>query len=58
VHPSWGGSSNPVQTPSFGIHTDVATCFRSFERMRAVADVILPSHDANVLTPSVDPAGQ
>jgi N-acyl homoserine lactone hydrolase len=31
------------------LHTDVATCFRSFERMRAVADVILPSHDLDVL---------
>jgi N-acyl homoserine lactone hydrolase len=34
---------------ALGLHTDVATCFRSFERMRAVADVILPSHDLDVL---------
>jgi glyoxylase-like metal-dependent hydrolase (beta-lactamase superfamily II) len=43
---------------ALGIHTDVATCFRSFERMRAVADVILPSHDLNVLKQAVYPAGQ
>jgi glyoxylase-like metal-dependent hydrolase (beta-lactamase superfamily II) len=41
---------------ALGIHTDVATCFRSFERMRAVADVILPSHDVDVLKTSVFPA--
>jgi N-acyl homoserine lactone hydrolase len=38
--------SGPI---ALAIHTDVATCFRSFERMRAVADVILPSHDLDVL---------
>ena len=46
---------------ALGIHTDVATCFRSFERMRAVADVVLPSHDAAVLQtpvyPGPSPAG-
>jgi glyoxylase-like metal-dependent hydrolase (beta-lactamase superfamily II) len=31
------------------IHVDVAACYRSFERMRAVADVVLPSHDLDVL---------
>jgi glyoxylase-like metal-dependent hydrolase (beta-lactamase superfamily II) len=40
-----------------GIHTDVASCFRSFERMRAVADVILPSHDVNVLKQVMYPIG-
>ena len=40
---------------ALGIHTDVATCFRSFERMRAVADVILPSHDLDVLKSSTYP---
>jgi N-acyl homoserine lactone hydrolase len=44
--------SGPI---ALAIHTDVATCFRSFERMRAVADVILPSHDADVLKTSVYP---
>jgi len=32
-----------------GIHIDVAACFRSLERMRSIADVILPSHDVSVL---------
>jgi len=39
-----------------GIHIDVAACLRSFERMKAVADVILPSHDLEVLKHSVYPA--
>jgi glyoxylase-like metal-dependent hydrolase (beta-lactamase superfamily II) len=47
--------SGPI---ALGIHTDVATCFQSFERMRAVADVILPSHDMNVLQHAVYPARQ
>ena len=38
-----------------GIHTDVAACFRSFDRMRAIADVILPSHDPEVLKHPVYP---
>ena len=42
---------------ALAIHTDVATCFRSFERMRAVADVILPSHDMSVLQHDVYPIG-
>lgn len=46
-------NSGPI---ALGIHTDVATCFRSFERMRAVADVILPSHDADVLKAAIYPA--
>jgi N-acyl homoserine lactone hydrolase len=32
-----------------GLHIDVAACLRSMERMRTVADVILPSHDVKVL---------
>jgi hypothetical protein len=36
----------------------VATCLRSFEHMRAVADVILPSHDMDALKQAVYPAGQ
>ena len=44
--------SGPV---ALALHTDVATCFRSFERMRAVADVILPSHDLEVLKHDVYP---
>jgi len=47
--------SEPI---ALGIHTDVATCFRSFERMRAVADVILPSHDMGVLKQAMYPAGR
>ncbi len=39
-----------------GIHIDVAACLRSFERMRAVAEVILPSHDLRVLDHPVYPA--
>jgi glyoxylase-like metal-dependent hydrolase (beta-lactamase superfamily II) len=46
------GESGPIPP---GIHTDVATCFRSFDRMRAVADVILPSHDLEVLKHPVYP---
>jgi glyoxylase-like metal-dependent hydrolase (beta-lactamase superfamily II) len=46
--------SGPI---ALAIHTDVATCFRSFERMRAVADVILPSHDMSVLEHDVYPVG-
>jgi N-acyl homoserine lactone hydrolase len=38
-----------------GIHTDVASCLRSFDRMRAVADAILPSHDPEVLKHPVYP---
>jgi len=38
-----------------GIHIDVAACFRTFERMRTLADVILPSHDAEVLKHPVYP---
>jgi N-acyl homoserine lactone hydrolase len=38
------------------IHVDVAACYRSFERMRAVADVVLPSHDMDVLRQPVYPA--
>ena len=38
-----------------GIHTDVAACLRSFDRMRAAADVILPSHDLDVLKHPVYP---
>jgi len=45
--------SEPI---ALALHTDVATCFRSFERMRAVADVILPSHDLEVLKHDVYPA--
>lgn len=45
--------SGPI---ALALHTDVATCFRSFERMRAVADVILPSHDLEVLKHDVYPA--
>lgn len=44
--------SGPI---ALALHTDVATCFRSFERMRAVADVILPSHDLDVLKHDVYP---
>lgn len=44
--------SGPI---ALALHTDVATCFRSFERMRAVADVILPSHDMDVLRHEVYP---
>jgi N-acyl homoserine lactone hydrolase len=38
-----------------GIHTDVAACLRSFDRMRAAADVILPSHEMDVLKHPVYP---
>jgi glyoxylase-like metal-dependent hydrolase (beta-lactamase superfamily II) len=38
-----------------GIHTDVAACLRSFDRMRAAADMILPSHEMEVLKHSVYP---
>jgi glyoxylase-like metal-dependent hydrolase (beta-lactamase superfamily II) len=40
-----------------GIHVDVASCLRSFQRMREVADVILPSHDGEVLRQPVYPCG-
>jgi N-acyl homoserine lactone hydrolase len=38
-----------------GIHVDVAACFRSFERIREEADVILPSHDPEVLRHPIYP---
>ncbi len=38
-----------------GIHIDVAQCFRSLEKMRGMADVILPSHDPVVLRQEVYP---
>ena len=38
-----------------GIHHDLAACFQSFERMGALADVILPGHDAGVLKHPVYP---
>jgi glyoxylase-like metal-dependent hydrolase (beta-lactamase superfamily II) len=41
-----------------GIHTEVAVCLRSFDRMRAVADVILPSHDLEVLKHPVYPISE
>lgn len=49
-----GTKDSPPVAPA--IHTDVATCFRSLERMRAAADVILPSHDEDVLRHPVYPA--
>lgn len=39
-----------------GIHTDVSQWLRSFDRMRSLADVILPSHDVEVLKQAVYPA--
>ncbi|MCX5734613.1 MAG: N-acyl homoserine lactonase family protein [candidate division NC10 bacterium] len=46
-----------VLLPAPGIHTDVAACLRSFDRMRAAADVILPSHEMEVLKHPVYPIG-
>jgi N-acyl homoserine lactone hydrolase len=39
-----------------GIHTDVAVSLRSLEKMRAVADVILPSHDPIILMHPIYPS--
>jgi N-acyl homoserine lactone hydrolase len=38
-----------------GLHVDVGACLRSMERMRMVADVILPSHDLRILETPVYP---
>jgi N-acyl homoserine lactone hydrolase len=38
-----------------GIHTDVASCLRSLDRMRREADVVLPSHDLAVFDRAVYP---
>jgi len=32
-----------------GLHVDVRACLRSMDRMRTLADVILPSHDSKIL---------
>jgi N-acyl homoserine lactone hydrolase len=49
------GSDGGTPIPP-GIHIDVAACFRSFERMRSTADVILPSHDAAIFDHQIYPA--
>ena len=46
------GKDEPIPP---AIHIDVAECFRSFTRMRAAADVILPSHDLAVLEHAIYP---
>jgi N-acyl homoserine lactone hydrolase len=46
------GADDPIPP---GIHTDVASCLRSLERMRREADVILPSHDPAVFDHPVYP---
>ena len=47
-----GAGGDPIPP---GIHTDVASCLRSLERMRREADVILPSHDPAVFDHPVYP---
>lgn len=49
LHPLASGCIPP------GIHVDVAACFQTFERMYALADVILPSHDPKVLAHPIYP---
>jgi len=41
--------------PIPGIHTDVVACERSLEKMCGIADVILPSHDPEVMKKPVYP---
>jgi glyoxylase-like metal-dependent hydrolase (beta-lactamase superfamily II) len=48
-----GGAEGEPIPP--GIHTDVAACLRSLERMRREADVILPGHDSAVFDHTVYP---
>lgn len=50
------GSDKKGPVPS-GLHIDVAACLASMEKMRKIADVILPSHDVEVLKQQVYPAG-
>jgi glyoxylase-like metal-dependent hydrolase (beta-lactamase superfamily II) len=51
------GTEGGGPTPP-GIHIDVEACFRSFERMRNDADIILPSHDLEILKHPVYPIRQ
>ncbi len=39
-----------------GIHVNVAACFESLDRMRKIADVVLPSHDPVIRQHAIYPA--
>jgi len=48
------GAPGKEPIPS-GLHIDVRACLRSMNRMRTLADAILPSHDSRVLERTVYP---
>jgi glyoxylase-like metal-dependent hydrolase (beta-lactamase superfamily II) len=45
---NWEGDSPTHRIPP-GIHVDLRDCYKSFRKMEAIADLVLPGHDPRVL---------
>ena len=49
---NWEGNDQSAHIPP-GIHVDLRDCYRSFEKMKALAHTVLPGHDLKVLEKEV-----
>ena len=54
LYENWQGSGHEKHIPS-GIHTDLHSCYRTFEKIEQMGAVVLPGHDMRVFDRPVYP---
>jgi N-acyl homoserine lactone hydrolase len=54
LYESWKGNEHEKHIPS-GVHTDIYSCYQSFEKLEEIGATILPGHDMRIFEKSVYP---
>ena len=54
LYENWRGNGHEKHIPS-GVHTDLFSCYQSFEKLEEIGATVLPGHDMRILTRPVYP---